>query len=206
MHTPRRLILPCLLLAIMLGLSTPTLAWGLLELKFVTAPALPSLPAVTLNAAAQTTTTTMTNFSVEDLRLTKAGWNITVEGQSGAGKSPVFAQYCPKAKCGSQAEGYVSGGRTLASGSLTLNSTGAQFTGGLGTAPSLTCPAGCAIDSGAPVKVASDPSGQLLGEGTWTTSGFSTSSLALAVPTTLRTLPNEETYRVNALWTLSTGP
>ena len=83
---------------------------------------------------------------------------------------------------------------------------GRRVHGGLGTAPSLTCPTGCAIDSAAPVKVASEPSGQLLGEGTWTTSGFSTSSLALAVPTTLRALPNEETYRVNVLWTLSTGP
>jgi hypothetical protein len=87
-----------------------------------------------------------------------------------------------------------------------LNSTGAQFTGSLGTAPSLTCPTGCSVDSGTPVKIASDPSGQLLGEGTWTTSGFSASSLALSVPTTMRALPNEETYRVNVLWTLSTGP
>jgi hypothetical protein len=206
MQTTRRPIVLCLLLAVALGLSMPPAAWGLLELKFVTAPALPSLPTVTLNASAQTTKTPMTNFSVEDLRLTKAGWNITAEGQSAAGKSPVFAQYCPKAKCGSEVEGYVPGGRTLAANSLTLNSTGAQFTGGLGTAPSLTCPSGCAIDSGTPVKLASDPSGQLLGEGTWTTSGFSASSLALAVPTTLRALPNEETYRVNVLWTLSTGP
>jgi hypothetical protein len=54
--------------------------------------------------------------------------------------------------------------------------------------------------------VASDASGVLTGEGTWTTSDFSSSSLALALPTTLRALPSEEVYRVNVLWTLSTGP
>ncbi len=44
------------------------------------------------------------------------------------------------------------------------------------------------------------------GEGTWTTSGFSASSLTVAIPTTLRALANEEVYRVNVLWTLSSGP
>jgi hypothetical protein len=183
-----------------------TSAWALLELRFATPPALPVLSSVTLNARAQTVDTTMTNFAVEDTRLTKSGWNVTVEGQSGAGKSPVFAQYCPKTQCGSSAEGYVTGGSSLAAGSLTLNSTGAQFTGGLGTAPTLQCGAGCAIDSPSAVKIASDGTGLLAGEGTWTTSGFSSSSLALAVPTTLKALPSEEVYRVNVLWTLSTGP
>jgi hypothetical protein len=44
------------------------------------------------------------------------------------------------------------------------------------------------------------------GEETWTTSGFSPTSLTLAVPTTLFALASEEVYRVNILWTLSTGP
>ena len=42
--------------------------------------------------------------------------------------------------------------------------------------------------------------------GTWLTSGFGASSLALSTPTTIKALPNEEVYRVNVLWTLSTGP
>jgi hypothetical protein len=42
--------------------------------------------------------------------------------------------------------------------------------------------------------------------GTWLTTGFSATSLALATPTTLKVLPSEEVYRVNLLWTLSTGP
>jgi hypothetical protein len=194
------------LLACAAVLLAPADAAGLLELKFATPPALPSLPTLTLNARPQTLETTMTSFAVEDTRLTKSGWNVTVQGQSGTGKSAVFAQYCPKAKCGGDSEGYVAGGHALAAGSLTLNSTGATFTGGLGTAPTLQCAAGCTVDGASPVKVASDATGLLSGEGTWTASGFSASSLALATPTTVRALPNEEIYRVNVLWTLSTGP
>jgi WxL domain surface cell wall-binding len=181
-------------------------AWGVGELKFGTAPALPALPTVTLNGKSQTVNATMTNFSVTDTRGTKAGWNVTVAGQTGVKKSAVFAQYCPKAKCGSDSEGYIPSGATLAANSLALNSTGAKFTGGLGTAPTLQCAPACNVDSAVAVKIASDASGATSGEGTWTTTGFSATSLALAVPTTLKALANEEIYRVNLLWTLSTGP
>ena len=172
--------------------------------EFGTAPKLPTLPAATLNGKAQTVNTTMTNFSVTDTRGTKSGWNVTVVGQSGAGKSAVFAQYCPKATCGTDLEGYVTGGQKMAANSLTLNSTGAKFTG-FGTAPTLSCSAGCKVDTATAVKIASAATGGA-GELTWTTTGFSATSLALAVPTTLRALKNEEVYRVNILWTLATGP
>ncbi|HEX4482817.1 MAG TPA: WxL domain-containing protein [Solirubrobacteraceae bacterium] len=177
------------------------------SLSFSTAPALPALGAVALTGQAQTTNSTMTNFGVADATGSGSGWNVAVEGQSGTGKSAVFAQYCPKAKCGSEAEGYVSGGQTLAAGSLTLNSTGASFSaqnGTTGTAPALQCAASCAVDHGSAVKVASAASGA--GMGTWLTSGFSATSLALSTPSTLKLLPSEEVYRLNLLWTLSTGP
>jgi hypothetical protein len=173
--------------------------------EFVSAPKLPTLSSVTLNAKAQTVNTTMTNFSVIDTRGTKSGWNVTVIGQSGVGKSAVFAQYCPKAKCGTDAEGYVGAGQKMTANSLKLNSTGAKFAGGTGAAPTLPCGAGCNVDSAAAVKIASAATGGA-GESTWTTSGFSATSLALAVPTTLVALANEEVYRVNLLWTLATGP
>jgi hypothetical protein len=173
--------------------------------EFGTAPKLPTLSSVTLNAKAQTVNTTMTNFSVTDTRGTKSGWNVTVIGQSGVGKSAVFAQYCPKAKCGTDAEGYVAAGQKLAANSLKLNSTGAKFAGGTGAAPTFLCAAGCNVDSAAAVKIASAATGGA-GESTWTTSGFSATSLALTVATTLRALANEEVYRVNLLWTLATGP
>jgi hypothetical protein len=186
-----------------LGAAAPAL--GADELKFATAPVLPTLPGVTLNGHSQTLTSTMTNFAVLDTRGTKSGWNVTAQGQAGIGKSAVLQQYCPKAKCGAASEGYVAGGSKLAANSLTLNSTGASFKGGIGSAPTLQCAAGCNLDSASPVKVASAATGGA-GEGTWTSSGFSATSVKLAVSTTLKALPSEEVYRVNILWTLSTGP
>lgn len=175
------------------------------ELRFATTPAMPTLTAVTINGQAQTAHTTMTGFAVADTRGTKSGWNLTVGGNSGTGKSAVFAQYCPKAKCGSSSEGYVAGGASLAADSLTLNTTGAKLSGGTGSAPSFQCSAGCNVDSASAVKIVSAATGGA-GEGTWTASGFSATSLALAVQTTMKALPSEEVYRVNLLWTLSSGP
>jgi hypothetical protein len=202
----RRHLIPCMA-AVWLTMSLmPAGAQALLELRFVTPPSLPTLPTLTLNARTQTISTAMTSFSVEDVRLTKAGWNLTAQGQSGTGRSPVFAPYCPKAKCGVVAEGYVPEGQSMAAESLTLNSTGASLAGGLLTAPTFQCSSGCALDSPTPVKIASEATGLLAGEGVWTASGFSPTSLALSAPATLRVLPNEEVYRANILWTLSTGP
>jgi hypothetical protein len=173
--------------------------------EFAIAPKLPTLTGVTLNGKSQTVNTTMTNFSVTDTRGTKSGWNVTVMGQSGTGKSAVFAQYCPKFLCGSDLEGYVTGGQKMAAGSLTLSSTGATFTGGTGSAPTLQCSTACKMDNATAVKIASAATGGA-GEGTWTTTGFTATSLTLAVPTTLRALKSEEVYRVNILWTLNSGP
>ena len=174
-------------------------------LKFGTAPALPALPAVTLKAEAQTSTATMSNFTVEEAAKEAGGWNVTVAGRSGVGKSAVFARYCPKATCGGDTEGYVAGGATLAANSLTLNTTGASFTGGSGSAPELKCAVSCKVDSASAVKVASKATGGT-GGSTWKTSGFSAASLTLSTPSTLKALPAEEIYRVNILWTLATGP
>jgi len=177
------------------------------SLSFSTAPALPTLGAVTLTGAAQTTNSTMTNVGVADATGSGSGWNVTVEGQSGTGKSAVFAQYCPKAKCGSESEGYIGAGATLPANSLTLNSTGASFAaqgGTTGTAPTLQCSSACNVDHASSVKVAS--AAVSAGMGTWLTSGFSGTSLALSTPSTLKVLPTEEVYRVNLLWTLGTGP
>lgn len=176
-------------------------------LSLSTAPAMPTLSAITLNGSAQTTTTAMTNFGIADATGSGSGWNVTVAGQSGTGKSAVFAQYCPKTTCGSDAEGYVSSGATLAANSLTLTSTGASFTGqngSTGTAPTLQCGSSCNVDSASAVKVASAAANA--GMGTWLTGSWGASSLSLATPSTLKALANTEVYRVNLLWTLSTGP
>ena len=98
-------------------------------------------------------------------------------------------------------------GATLPANSLTLTSTGASFSaqsGSTGTAPTLQCSGSCNVDSASAVKIAS--AAVNAGMGTWLTASFSGTSLALATPSTLKALSNGELYRVNLLWTLSTGP
>jgi hypothetical protein len=176
-------------------------------LQFSTSPNTPTLPGVTLNGLPQTVSAQMSNFGVDDTTGSGSGWNVTVNGNTGGGLSPVFAQYCPNATCGSDTgPAYVASGQTLPASSLTLSTTGASWstTGGSGSAPTFTCSAGCAMDSGSAVKVAS--AAVSAGEGPWSTSGLGASSVSLSTPTTLRTLSNGEVYRVDLLWTLSSTP
>jgi|SRR5271165_6664791 len=176
-------------------------------LTFLSEPAVPTLGPVTLNGRAQTVNATMSLFAVIDATGTGAGWNVTAAGQSGSGKSAVFAPYCPKAKCGSDSEGYVAGGQALPADSLTLNSAGASFLpglGGIGSAPTLQCATACDLDGASPEKIAAAV--VEAGLGTWLTTGFSTTSVALAIPTTVQALPNGEVYRVNLIWSLGVGP
>jgi hypothetical protein len=177
--------------------------------SFSTAPTVPSLPTLTLNAHAQTLNATMNNFAVSLGLLETGGFNITVSGDASASHSAVFKVYCPgPSACSGDPVGYVTGGSTLAAGSLTLNSTGASWSGGPAMTPTLLCNSGCALDTASPVKIASEASGGLnvLG-GTWTTSGWSATSAALSAPTTvLAPLHAGEVYRVDLVWTLSTGP
>ena len=177
-------------------------------LAFGTAPDVPTLPALTLNGQAQTLNTTMNNFSVADATGSGAGWNVTVNGDSGTGKSAVFKQYCPNATCGTDSgPGYVSSGSTLAANSLTLNSTSATFSalnGTTGTAPTHQCGSGCNVDSASAVKTISAASSA--GMGTYQTSGYTATSLALSAPTTVKALQTNEVYRVDLLWSLNSGP
>jgi WxL domain surface cell wall-binding len=178
------------------------------SLSFSSAPAMPTLTAITLNGQAQTTNSTMTNFAVQDATGAGAGWNVTVVGNSNAGKSAVFKQYCPNATCGADSgPGYVTGGQTLPANSLTLTSTGASFSaqnGSTGTAPTLQCSSACNVDSASAVKAASAAANS--GMGTWATTGWSGTSLALSTPTTLKLLQSGEVYRVDLIWTLNSGP
>jgi hypothetical protein len=192
-----------------------TLGWGACAgpahaLSFATTPDVPNLPALTLNGHAQTLTATMSNFAVSLGILDVSGFNITAAGDSSGGHSAVFKVYCPgPGSCGTDPAGYVSGGSTLPSDSLTFSTSGASWsqTSGLGGAtPTFLCGSGCQIDQTTPVKVASQPAG--IGVlATWTTTGFSSSSVSLSVPTTLRA-PKQtgEVYRLDLVWTLGSGP
>jgi hypothetical protein len=179
------------------------------SLSFSSAPAMPTLTAITLNGQAQVTNTTMTNFAVQDATGSGAGWNVTVNGNSSAGKSAVFKQYCPNATCGTDSgPGYVAGGQTLPANSLTLTSTSASFgaqSGSTGTAPTLQCGSACNVDSASAVKIAS--AAVNAGMGTWQASSYSGTSLALTAPTTIKAIgTGNKVYRVDLVWTLSTGP
>src|SRR3954453_1130697 len=195
------------------GSISPTNAWATAMfwlrpaagvLAFDVTPDTGTLPGVTLNGQAQTTTAQMTNFAVDDTTGSGSGWNVTVVGDGGAGKSAVFKQYCTQAGgCAGDPFGYVTGGRTLSAASLKLSSTGASFTGANGTAPTMQCSSPCSVDAAAATKIASAAAGA--GLGPWIAS-FGTSSLSLSTPTTLRTLPANEVYRVDLLWTLNSGP
>ncbi|TML36958.1 MAG: hypothetical protein E6G29_02975 [Actinobacteria bacterium] len=178
------------------------------SLAFGTAADVPNLPALTLNGQAQTLNAQMNNYSVSDGSGSGSGWNVTVNGDSTAGKSAVFKQYCPNATCGSDTgPGYVSSGATLPANSLTLSSTGASFTalnGTTGTAPTHQCSTPCNVDSASAVKTVSAASGA--GMGTYQTSGYSATSLALTAPTTIKALQTAEYYRLDLVWSLNSGP
>ncbi len=176
-------------------------------LGFTTSPDVPNLPSLTLSGQSQTLNATMNPFTVADATGSGSGWNVTVNGDSGALKSPVFKQYCTQATCGSDSLGYVTGGATLAANSLTLNSTGATLTaqnGTTGTAPTFQCASGCAVDSAAADKIVSAAAGA--GMGTYQAGAFTATSLGLSAPTTVKILPANEVYHLDLVWTLSTGP
>ena len=177
-------------------------------LQFDVAPEPPGLGKVTLSGGAQTTSAQMNNFAVDDTG-SESGWNVTVAGATGAGQSPVFKQYCEAAKgcSGTADDAYVGGGFELPAGSLQLDTEAASWstTGGAGAAPVFECSTTtCPLDAATPTKIVSAASGA--GLGPWSASGFKAGSLTLATPSTLRVLPVNESYRVDLLWTLSSGP
>jgi hypothetical protein len=175
-----------------------------------TTPDVPNFPALTLNGQAQTLNGTMNNFGVDDATGSGSGWNVTVSGDNSGGKSAVFKRYCTQAGgCGGDAFGYVAGGATLAANTVTLNSTSAGFSaqgGTTGTAPSHQCNAGCFVDAApaSPVKIVSAAAGA--GMGTYATTGWTATSVAANTPSTVTSLPANEVYRVDLLWTLGSGP
>ena len=176
-------------------------------LAFGTAPDVPDLPGLTLNGQSQTLNAAMNNFSVVDATGSGSGYHVSVQGDSSALHSAVFKQYCTQALCGSDVLGYVVSGFTLAANSLTLSSSGASFTaqnGTTGTAPTHQCGSGCNVDSASAVNVISAATNA--GMGTYATASYGASSLALSAPTTVKSLPANEVYRADLVWTLSSGP
>jgi hypothetical protein len=198
----RRVAVVCVVAIAALALTAgPSMAT---TVALTTAPTLPTLSGVTLNGQTQTTFTLWSNAMKITSSGTNNGWNLTVNGSAGGGKSAVFKQYCPNATCGTDTgPGYVAGGFTLPADSLTLNTSGASWTGAA-PRPAYQCSVSpfCNIDHATATKVVSASTSVALA--TWTGSGSSV--LTLATPASLRKLQTGEVYRVNVVWTLSSGP
>jgi hypothetical protein len=169
-----------------------------------TAPNLPTLTGVTLNGQSQSTSTIWSNAMQITSSGTNNGWNLTVNGNSAAGRSAVFKQYCPNATCGTDSgPGYITGGFTLPAGSLTMNTSGASWTSAA-PRPAYQCSVTpfCKIDQTTATKVVSASTSVALGA--WTGSGSTV--LTLATPASMRKLQTNEVYRLDLVWTLSSGP
>lgn len=175
-------------------------------LAFNTAPVLGTLSGVTLTGQTQTTTsTTNLNDFVVRSSGSNQGWNMTVASVTGTGKSSVFKQYCPNTSCATDSgPGYITGGYSLAADSLTLDTATASITGLGATKPTFQCNTSpfCDVDTTTQTKIVSATTASSLT--TWTSSGNST--LTLTTPANLHKLQAGEVYRVDLLWTLSSGP
>ncbi|MDQ4126309.1 MAG: WxL domain-containing protein [Actinomycetota bacterium] len=144
---------------------------------------------VTLNGAAQTTTGTMSAFSVTDSRGTGVGWNVTVSASA-------FKEYASGS--------YVEGGRTLGTSRFTMGQASAaksdSSSSGLPTMTSgtYTLDADTNADgTSEAVKIASAATGDGMGAYSVTPG-----QLSLSIPASAYA----KTYRSDVTVTLSTGP
>jgi len=199
--------IPRLALGCAAVLATLTLTAGpsmATTVALTTAPTLPTLTGVTLNGQSQSTFTIWSNAMKVTSSGTNTGWNVTVNSTATGGKSAVFKQYCPNTTCGTDSgPGYIAGGFTLPADSLTMNTSGASWTSAA-PRPTYQCSVSpfCKIDQTTATKVVSASTSVALG--TWTGSG--STILTLATPASLRKLQTSEVYRVDVVWTLSSGP
>jgi len=201
---PRFTVIASTVALVTLGLASSARAAETVALTRATN--LPALTGITLNGQAQTTTTTW-NLTTNRFKVTSSGtpdvgWNLTVNGDSSAGNSAVFKQFCPNTSCGTDSAGYVPGGFTLDPDSLSLNTAAATWTTGT-TKPAYQCnTVACPIDTGTPVKIVSASSS--VATGAWVSSGSAT--MSLNTPSTLHKLQTGEVYSLNLVWTVNTGP
>ena len=80
------------------------------SLGFDAAPNLPPFAGVTLNGQSQTSAAHMSDWAVTDGTGSGSGWNVTVQGDNGAGKSAVFKEYCTDPAATNGCDTAVAGG------------------------------------------------------------------------------------------------
>ena len=186
-------------------------------LYFNTSPDVPDLPVLNLDGGEQTLNGALNDWQVRDASGTGSGWNVNVRGDSSAGSSPVFKEYCTDGEStngcdtavdGGPGPGYVTNGESLDANSMVLSSSGASFNaigGTRGNPPTHSCGSSCNIDSTSPAIIASAANGA--GMGTYKATSYSQSSLSFSAPTTIKAIGSgNKVYSVELVWTLASGP
>lgn len=189
-------------------------------LEFHQDPDAPDFGDVTLDGTLQTRSVAMSDHIVKDATGSGSGWNVTVEGDTGPGQSPVLAEYCTDGAAangcddidghGTAGPGYVSGGEAFAAESMALDSSGAAtdpVSGTTGPAPAFDCSGGCPVD--APEATRIEHASADAGMGRWQ-ADFESDSLVLTIPTTTKVVDAEgagnKVYKVDLLFSLNSGP
>lgn len=158
--------------------SDATVTGGTLSMV---APTAANFTAVVLNGTAQTTTAALSTLSVSDDTGTGAGWKVSAQATQ-------FAEHDGTA--------YVTSGKTLATGSLTLSAPTVAANGTTSTAPTITA-GPYTIDSGAAVKIAS--AAVDTGMGAY---DFSATTMTLSIPASAYA----KTYRSDVTVTVASTP
>lgn len=152
----------------------------------ITTPTVSDFAAVTLDGTAKSTTATLGTWSVTDARGTGLGWNVTTQATQ-------FAEWDSTLNSG--AGGYVTGGKTLATGSLKMPVPSVVADGTLSALPTILA-GPYTLDNGSAVKIASAALDAGMGKYDFTPGG----SLTLTVPASAyaRTYRSEVTVSVVA--------
>ncbi len=159
------------------------------SLVITTAPTVANFTAVTLSGVDQTTTAILDDFEVNDSRGTGAGWNVTTQA----------TQFKEVDALGA----YVTGGKTLPTGSLKLAQPAVAQDGTTSTSPTITA-GPYTIDASSAVKFASSAVDTGMGK-----YDFSDGTAAAGIPLTLTLKPATtyaKTYKSEVTITLASAP
>ena len=151
------------------------------DLSITADPTVPDFTGITLDGTAQTDTTTLAAFEVNDARGTGVGWHVNVQASQ-------FAEH--------NGTSYVASGKTLATGSLTMSAPTLAADGTSSTVPTVTS-GPYTIDVASPVEIASAAADAGMGK-----YDFSSTTFTLSVPASAFA----KTYRSNVTVDVVTGP
>lgn len=155
--------------------------WAAAQTLSMTLPTVSDFQPIVLTGSPNTTTATMDGFSVSDSRTTADGWSVTVAATQ-------FREW--------NGSGYVSGGRALAAGSLSMPAPSVAVVDTQSPPPVIT-PGPYSID-GSSIKIASAAADTGQGTYAFTQSG----PLTLTIPASAYAV----TYRSEITLSLAAGP